>query len=847
MSRFYSVFCILFLVLIYGVGRQTMASSTPSNQSDDRTRFNSLIDLADKAKFTNPERAIEHATQALNIGERKKDGKMIAQAQFFLGWSNFNAHNYHIALDYYQLCKLFFEKTGDAEKLAAVYNALASIYFINNDSETGNSYSDQCIALAEKHNFSNILSKQYYNRGVKAYYQSDYSYSAEFALKAINIAKRIDNPLHLAYCSELMGSLSSKMTEYRKAISYHKLSMKIYLEGKYIEYLGRTYHNMANDYFILTQLDSARLFYNKSLACYSETDDIESISMSYCGIAKCFKAEMKYDSAQIYIEKSLKIGLLSESNNNLSASYKEAGEIMFQQDNYPKSLEFCYKALFHASQTGNEDDLLSANQIIGKIYASMRQFDSAYIYLSQANAINDKIFNKIEIHKRAYAFAEHNMNERLEKEKDAVQIKRQLWFVIIALCAVVIVILCLFIYFLSVRQRKIKIINAELKKYKSDLEDILQDKTRELILSEQQISNLSNNLPNGAIFRFAFDNEHEGKLLYISSGWEELTGQSSETAKDSAFFFQNRIHPDDSRELLKALANAIRNHSEFDMAYRFYKNNTEIRWFHIRAIAIEGDGITYLDGFQVDETEQKFFEQELVVARDKAEESDKLKSAFLANMSHEIRTPMNAIIGFSSLLSNVQLPPKRQNDYLELIQENCQNLLRLIDDIVDISKIEADQLNLRMELFPLSKIMTAVRDYFDPIISSKYPYVELWIDDSFQKSTLTIYADFFRLKQIFVNLIENSLKFTEKGFVRCGYLLDRVDVMHFYVMDTGSGIAHENIENIFQSFRKLDQYSGGTGLGLSIVKRMLIQMGGTIWVESEPSVGSTFHFTLPRT
>jgi signal transduction histidine kinase len=357
---------------------------------------------------------------------------------------------------------------------------------------------------------------------------------------------------------------------------------------------------------------------------------------------------------------------------------------------------------------------------------------------------------------------------------------------------------------------------------------------------------LSVHLPDGALFRFAFENGLEGKTLFISSGWEMLTGQSIADAKDAVFFFQNRVHPDDSRELQKALANAVHNRTMLDQTYRFYKNNAEMRWFHVRAIAIDDDaGQTFLNGYLVDETGQKHREQELIAARDKAEESDKLKSAFLANMSHEIRTPMNAIVGFSSMLSNSQLPRHRQATYLELIQDNCQRLLRLIDDIVDISKIEVGQLNLRMDAVSLPEIMMDVRDFFEPIINAAYPHVELWIDESMIHSSLIVHTDVFRLKQIFVNLIENALKFTEKGFVRCGQLHDLTDALHFYVMDTGIGIAHENIEAIFQSFRKLDQYSGGTGLGLSIVRRVLLQMGGSIWVESELGVGSTFHFKLP--
>jgi len=182
---------------------------------------------------------------------------------------------------------------------------------------------------------------------------------------------------------------------------------------------------------------------------------------------------------------------------------------------------------------------------------------------------------------------------------------------------------------------------------------------------------------------------------------------------------------------------------------------------------------------------------------------------------------------------------------LEIIHLNCQRLLHLIDDIVDISKIEADQLFFRTETVPISEIMTAVKDHFEPIIDAGFPHVELWIDEWLLNSSQTVHTDVFRLKQVFVHLIDNALKFTEKGFVRCGQLSEESDILHFFIMDTGIGIAPDYSEIIFQSFRKLDQYSDGTGLGLAIVRRVLLQMGGAIWVESELGVGSTFHITIP--
>ena len=847
MHRFCFVCCRLLLVLLFVVQNAAMASSYQTrSQSDDPSSFETLIDLAKKLSKTENERAMDYAQEALTIGIQRQDQKMIARAQATLASVNYDMQNFTKAIEFATLCEPFFENSNDVETLSGLYNLLTTAYFSIGNAEISDLYSDKCIELAEKHQIMDVLIRQYYNRGAIAYYRGDYSYSMEFAVKALNAAQKSNQPQYIAHCYDLLGGLSMKVSEYGKAIEYFQLSQKIHTAEGNIISIGHNYINVADIYEKFNRRDSVRLYYFKALDYYRKAESAEGLAIAYTGLADYYQKEENLDSAQYFIGKGLKAAMLSESTKDLFNSYNMAGNISDQQGDYQTGLDYYRKALTFALRNRNKEQESKVKMGIGKNFAATGHFDSAYHYLFQAFAINDSLVRNDEIQKRAYLFAEHIVKEQVEKEKEAAQMQRMLWRIIMGLGVVVIVILSIFIRLMTIRQKKIESINTELNKYKSDLEHTLQDRTRELILSEQQILNLSNNLPNGAIFRFAFENEHEGKTLYVSSGWEELTGQTIVEAEDSVFFFQNRIHPDDSRELLKALADALENRATLDIVYRFYKNNAEMRWFHVRAKAIAGElGLTYLDGYQVDVTEQKRFEQELVGAKNKAEESDKLKSAFLANMSHEIRTPMNAIVGFSTMLSNHQLTPQRQASYLELVQDNCQRLLRLIDDIVDISKIEAGQLNLRIEQVQLSHIMAVVKDYFDLIIHDDYPYVELWIDQSLYNSSLTVHTDVFRLKQIFVNLIENALKFTEKGFVRCGQLFDRTDVVHFYVMDTGAGIAHENIENIFLSFRKLDQYSGGTGLGLSIVRRVLLQMGGSIWVESEPGVGSTFHFTLP--
>ncbi len=251
-----------------------------------------------------------------------------------------------------------------------------------------------------------------------------------------------------------------------------------------------------------------------------------------------------------------------------------------------------------------------------------------------------------------------------------------------------------------------------------------------------------------------------------------------------------------------------------------------------------------------DLTERKEMERQLEAAKLKAEEADQLKTAFLANMSHEIRTPMNAIIGFSDLLINDAIKEKERKEYLKLIQKSGNNLLKIIDDIIDVAKIESKQLKVRPTECKLSEIFNELSSIFQNAIHKiNKPNIELIqnIDDS--ENDLVIKTDAGRLKQVFNNLISNAIKFTDKGYIEFGYKqLDEKHV-YFFVRDTGIGIPQEKQEEIFKRFVQVeDNYTkdyGGTGLGLTITKNIVNLLGGDIWVNSEIGKGSTFYFFLP--
>ena len=241
---------------------------------------------------------------------------------------------------------------------------------------------------------------------------------------------------------------------------------------------------------------------------------------------------------------------------------------------------------------------------------------------------------------------------------------------------------------------------------------------------------------------------------------------------------------------------------------------------------------------------------ELVKAKEKAEESDKLKSAFLANMSHEIRTPMNGIVGFLNHIENKELPKEKVKEYYKIIHSNVQRLLKLINDILDVSKLEVNQLKIAKSPCQLNELMHELYVFYDEtILSNTTKKLALILDESESVPDLTINLDSVRLRQILTNLIDNAIKFTKFGFIEFGYRLDGEHVL-FHVRDTGIGMDKERVQVIFDRFRQADDTIatkyGGTGLGLTISRDLSKMMGGDMWAESEPGNGTTFFFSIFR-
>ena len=275
---------------------------------------------------------------------------------------------------------------------------------------------------------------------------------------------------------------------------------------------------------------------------------------------------------------------------------------------------------------------------------------------------------------------------------------------------------------------------------------------------------------------------------------------------------------------------------------RVCRENGKYTWTSINVMVRDyrpQDGIIEMLCINYDITPLKETEQKLIIARDKAEELDRLKSAFLANMSHEIRTPLNAIVGFSSLLAETDSRNERQ-EYIKIVQENNELLLQLISDILDLSKIEAGTFNFVYTNVDVNETCAEIIKSMSMKVSKG---VELIFEEPFPECY--IYTDKNRFTQVISNFINNALKFTQQGSITLGYEQVSHQKIKFYVRDTGMGIPEEKQKSIFERFVKLNTFVQGTGLGLSICKSIVSQMGGEIGVDSTEGVGSCFWFTHP--
>ncbi len=348
----------------------------------------------------------------------------------------------------------------------------------------------------------------------------------------------------------------------------------------------------------------------------------------------------------------------------------------------------------------------------------------------------------------------------------------------------------------------------------------------------------------------------EGNFTFLNSAWETTHGYKVEEMLGRAFsdFQRPEIFERDIIEFTRHLEGGFVKGYE---TTHIIKDGTEIPLIFNALPLFNSKGeIIGTQGTAFDISKLKQTELKLIQAKEQAEESDRLKSAFLANMSHEIRTPMNGILGFSELLKRPNLSGKKQQKYIEVIERSGNRMLNIINNIVDISKIEAGLMDVNLNESNINEQIEYIYTFFKPEVEKKG--IQFFFKNGLPTKQATIKTDREKLYAILTNLVKNAIKYSNEGSIEFGYVLKTGDEvaeqsqkaeLEFFIKDTGIGVPKDRQASIFERFIQADVMDKmarqGAGLGLSITKAYIEMLGGKIWVESEEGIGSTFYFTLP--
>jgi signal transduction histidine kinase/ActR/RegA family two-component response regulator len=518
--------------------------------------------------------------------------------------------------------------------------------------------------------------------------------------------------------------------------------------------------------------------------------------------------------------KSLKISEEIKNIEGIAKAYNNMGRIHSELGNYDLALDYLKKSL--SSKIREEDRISYANSLlnIGTVYLKRGDFEKAIYFFQESN--NDfslvknpeGMANSLYYQGLAY-FQEKRYNQALAIQEEAWKIASE-----------------------SDANRLLVLINVALSEIYAEIGDFrraynhakLYKSLRDTVFGDEKAKLL-----------IELETRYQ---LHAKQRQIELLSKEKEL-KDSE---ENRSRVWIAFLSIVALFFITLTYFSYSR-YRFKSKANEKLLQEIRhRKSVEAELTKYQDHLESIVEERTW---ELKVAKNKAEESDMLKTAFLSNMSHEIRTPMNAIVGFSYLLADNNSSEEVKNDYVKIIKNNGEVLMNLINDILDISMIESGQLKTKSKPFYLVELLNELKVYFEQEKENfKKESISIITDYDTDLTNLILDSDSTRIRQILSNLLSNALKFTEKGQINFGYRQSNENELVFFVRDTGIGINPENHQAIFDRFSKFtgtneSTFYAGTGLGLAICSELVSLLGGRIWLDSHPGKGSTFYFTLP--
>jgi len=904
LNKILFLFFFLAAFPVYAVNIDSLLTELENTRGTEKAEL--LLSISEAYLNTSGDNALVYAEDALDLAGKLKDQFLEARALENIGNAHNILNNHEMAIRNYEQALEIYRDLNNQEKIAVALSSLAIVYYKISEYYYALEFGRQALNLnlqlqdslkiSESYNtlgliywklgdlgkaLSNYMESMNYssednhntinNIGIIYGVQGNYEKALEHQLKALEIRQRIGNKIGIAGSLNNIGIIYNRLNKLDTALIYFLEALKIRQEIGQSWRLAGAYNNVGSIYQAMGEYQTALDYYRKSLKSSNEAENAYEFANTLLNMGNVFLEIKQYDSAQIYLQDGVLLSDRIQAKTLLRNGYFALYEMFQNSRDFSKALDYF------------------------KAYSVVK--DSLISEQSENKLAELRIKYETEDKERENELLRKNnsiQNLKLSRERNI----RYLFSVILIL-TIILIILFFNRYktrrntarMLTEKNIQINKINQDLRRLNNELEERVKERTKNLedeIFERKQAENVQRvlyRIARAASTALSLKDliqvvkTEVSKILELKNFFIALYDKESDSLslpyfvdeKDQFEKFPDGktltsmvIHKkqmvllkhDDILQMINSgeitqngtlckVWLGIPLHSEGQIIGAFvvqnYENENAFNKNDIKVLEFIADQIGII-------IERKSSEDKLRRAKERAEESDRLKTAFLTNMSHEIRTPMNAIIGFSNLLLKPDLPQERRSEYIEVIRNNTTSLLKIIDDIIDTARLEVGEIKIEEENFQVNKVIDELVISYVQELKKLKKDVEIITKKHVEDQNLTIRTDPYRVRQILSNLLSNSIKFVEKGFIEVGYVI-RDKKIEFYVKDSGIGIPAEKQSLIFDRFRQAEEsYTrkyGGTGLGLSISKTLVNMLGGEIWLDSAVGKGTTFYFNLP--
>ena len=606
--------------------------------------------------------------------------------------------------------------------------------------------------------------------------------------KALDLSKKIKNTQKEAQSLVSIGFYFDSKELFKKSIAYYSEAITLYKLAKDEKGLANCYNYIGYSFAYLNSLNKSIEYYHKSLDIFEKLNDSLGLATIYNSLGNLHYDQEKYDKAQDYFFKAFNIYNTLNNKEGLLSSYINLGNAMADSGEVDEGLKYYSKSIDLTKELKDNLSLAITYNNIGDCYLVKEEYHLAMNYFNKALKIV-KQYNYETLYELVFASIS-NTYLKLGDYNKAIEYAN---------------------------------ISLEYSK-EASWASIYYDNHLTLSKAYEGLGNYKKAYENHKLFKKYSDSIFNAKKHEQIAKSEMLYELENQEKKIDILIKNEEIRKGE------------------------LKNQKILNYVLILFSVVFLTLIFLLNNQRKSRNKANFL---LSIQKEKAIESDRLKSSFLANMSHEIRTPMSAIMGFSSFLKDPDLSDEKRNKFVDIINHSGERLMTIINDIIDISKIESNQLKIDISKINVVKTLQEIIEIqkeTNTLLTTKK--IDLKLNLASATKDIFIKTDETRFAQIFNNLINNASKFTEKGFIEVGFIFKNyknTEYLQFYVKDTGCGIPENKFEEIFDRFSQAGDkdFKRGNGLGLSICKGLMLKLGGEIWLKSEVGLGTTFYFTLP--